>query len=124
MRVIARVPLRGAEDVLGALAAHVAACVRDIARAARDGRPLPPIYASGVRYDRRDPNERWQLPTETMARRRGDCEDLACWRAAELRLKGEPARVVVRRTGPRVLHAVVQRGDGSVEDPSKRLGMR
>jgi hypothetical protein len=124
MRVIARVPLRGAEDVLGALRAHVAACVRDIARAAREGRPLPPLYSSGVRYDRRDASERWQLPTETMARRRGDCEDLACWRAAELVLRGERARVGVRRTGPRVLHAVVVRGDGSIEDPSKRLGMR
>jgi hypothetical protein len=124
MRVIARVPLREAEDVRGALAAHVAASVRDIARAAREGRPLPPIYASGVRYDRRDASERWQLPTETMARRRGDCEDLAAWRAAELRVRGERARVGVRRTGPRVLHAVVVRGDGSIEDPSKRLGMR
>jgi hypothetical protein len=124
MRVIARVPLRGAEDVLAALRAHVAASVRDIARAAREGRPLPPLYSSGVRYDRRDPNERWQLPSETFARRRGDCEDLACWRAAELWRRGERASVGVRRTGPRVLHAIVVRGDGRVEDPSKRLGMR
>jgi DNA-binding transcriptional ArsR family regulator len=124
MRVIARVPLRGAADVLAALRAHVDASVRDIARAAREGRPLPPLYEAGVRYDRRDPNERWQLPTETMARRRGDCEDLASWRVAELRASGERAHVGVRRTGPRVLHAVVVRGDGSVEDPSKRLGMR
>jgi hypothetical protein len=124
VRVIARVPLRGAEDVLGALRAHVAASVRDIARAAREGRPIPPIYASGVRYDRRDANERWQLPSETFARRRGDCEDLACWRAAELRARGERAHVGVRRTGPRVLHAIVVRANGSVEDPSKRLGMR
>jgi hypothetical protein len=124
MRVIARVPLRDAEDVLGALRAHVAASVRDIARAAREGRPIPPIYASGVRYDRRDPNERWQLPSETLGRRRGDCEDLAAWRAAELLLRGERASVGVRRTGPRVLHAIVVRANGSVEDPSKRLGMR
>jgi hypothetical protein len=124
MRIVARVPLRGADDVVSALRSHVAASVRDIARAARAGRPLPPMYAAGVRYDRRDAHERWQLPSETFARKRGDCEDLASWRAAELRLRGENATVGVRRTGPRVLHAVVIRGDGSVEDPSRRLGMR
>jgi hypothetical protein len=124
MRVIARVPLRGADDVISALRAHVAASVRDIARAARAGRPLPPLYTAGVRYSRVDPNERWQLPSETFARRRGDCEDLAAWRAAELRLRGEPATVGVRRTGPRVLHAVVVRADGTIEDPSRKLGMR
>lgn len=120
MRVIARVPLRGAEDVLGALRAHVDACVRDLAR-----RPQRPLYAAGVRYMRSDPTERWQLPSETAARGGGDCEDLAAWRVAELRRAGERgARVVVRRTGPRVLHAVVLRADGTIEDPSRRLGMR
>jgi hypothetical protein len=124
MRIVARVPLRGADDVISALRSHVAASVRDIARAARAGRPLPPLYESGVRYSRADPHERWQLPSETFARGRGDCEDLASWRAAELRARGEPATVGVRRTGPRVLHAIVVRGDGSIEDPSRRLGMR
>jgi transglutaminase-like putative cysteine protease len=89
-----------------------------------DASQLPPIYEAGIKYSARDPEERWQLPSETFARRRGDCEDLAVWRAAELRVRGEHARVVVRRTGPRVLHAIVVRGDGSIEDPSRRLGMR
>jgi transglutaminase-like putative cysteine protease len=119
MRVVARVVLRGPREILAALEEHVRRAVRDL-----DASRLPPIYASGVKYSARDPQERWQLPSETMARGRGDCEDLATWRAAELRLRGEPARVVVRRTGPRVLHAVVMRADGRVEDPSKRLGMR
>lgn len=119
MRVVASVVLRGRREILAALEEHVRRAVRDL-----DASRLPPIYASGVRYSSRDQNERWQLPSETMARGRGDCEDLATWRAAELRRVGEPARVVVRRTGPRVLHAVVQRGDGRIEDPSRRLGMR
>lgn len=117
--VVARIPLEGEADILGALAAHVDACVRDLRRHPSSRS----LYACGVVYDARDPGERWQLPSETRARGRGDCEDLASYRAAELRLGGESCRVVVRRTGPRVLHAVVERADGRIEDPSKRLGM-
>jgi len=124
MRVRASIGLRDAADVRDALESHTRASVRDIARRARAGRPLPPIYRAGVRYDGSDPAERWQVPSETYARRRGDCEDLAAWRAAELRLAGEPARVVVYRSRPGVLHAVVRRADGRIEDPSRRLGMR
>lgn len=115
---IARVPLRGRAELLGALAAHVDACVRDLQRS-----PQPSIYSAGVRYMREDPEERWQLPSETRARGGGDCEDLASWRCAELRLQGRSCRVIVQRTGPTVLHAVVELEDGRIEDPSKRLGM-
>jgi len=118
MSTLARIPLRSRADILGALAAHVDACVRDLQREARR-----PLYASGVRYRRNDPGERWQLPSETATRGGGDCEDLASWRCAELRLGGESCRVVVQRTGPRVLHAVVERANGKIEDPSRRLGM-
>lgn len=115
--VVAQIPLHGEAELLGALAAHVDACVRDLRRT-----PQPPLYSAGVRYFRADPNERWQLPSETRARGGGDCEDLASWRCAERRIAGESCRVVVRRTGPTVLHAVVEGPDG-VEDPSKKLGM-
>lgn len=117
--VVARIPLEGQADILGALAAHTDACVRDLRRHPSS----KPLYASGVRYDARDPAERWQLPSETRARGRGDCEDLASYRCAELRLAGESCRVIVKRTGPNVLHAVVERADGRIEDPSRRLGM-
>jgi hypothetical protein len=119
----ASVPIRRA-DLTRALELGTRAAVAQLRAAARAGRPLPPIYASGVRYMRADPHERWQTPMETLRRGGGDCEDLAMWRAAELRVNGERARVVWRRTGPRVLHAVVQRGHGRIEDPSRRLGMR
>lgn len=88
-------------------------------------RPLPPLYASGVRY-RREPRgrERWQLAPETYRRGVGDCEDLATWRAAELQLAGIDAQAAVYQTNRRgQLHVVVALPDGSVEDPSRVLGM-
>jgi len=88
--------------------------------------PLPSVYAAGVRYAREPRGqERWQLAPEVARRKRGDCEDLAAWRAAELRVAGERgARVAVVRTGRRLLHAVVRRASGQLEDPSARLGMK
>lgn len=86
---------------------------------------LPPLYESGVRY-RREPRgrERWQLAPTTASLGYGDCEDLATWRAAELRLDhGIPAYAAVYRAGPRLLHVVVRFPDGSIEDPSRILGM-
>jgi len=61
--------------------------------------------------------ENWQFPSVT-ARRGGDCKDVAVWRAASLRASGEDpdATVEIWQTGPRDLHCVVLRGDGSTED--------
>jgi hypothetical protein len=123
-RIRASVPIVGRADLLRALGLATRAAVADLLDAVRAGRRLPPIYTAGVRYVRRDPGERWQTPTETMRRGGGDCEDLSIWRAAELRLNGEAARVIVYRSAPGVLHAVVRRADGRIEDPSRRLGMR
>lgn len=87
---------------------------------------LPPLYASGIRYERERGSENWLTPSQLVASGRGDCEDLSAYRCGELRASGvDPAcRIVIERTGPRTLHAVVQRGDGSIEDPSRALGMR
>jgi hypothetical protein len=62
------------------------------------GRPVPPLYRSGVRYGR-EPGKRewWQTVADTMAelervkkkaklKSQTDCEDLACHRAGELRV--------------------------------------
>lgn len=86
----------------------------------------PQLYRSGVRYQRERLGgpEDWQNVAEIFRRGTADCEDLAAARAAELRRLGVPARAVVIRVGPRQFHAVVDRGDGSYEDPSRRLGMR
>lgn len=55
----------------------------------------------------------------------GDCDDLAPFQAASLRATGEDpdARAVVVQSGPKRWHAVVERGDGSHDDPSADAGM-
>lgn len=86
---------------------------------------VPGIYMSGVRYQR-EPRGRevWQTFDQIIRAGVGDCEDLAAWRAAELRMAGIPARAVAVRTGPKMFHAVVRYPDGRIEDPSAKLGMR
>lgn len=93
----------------------------------------PRLYESGVRYLEEAPGvDEWQDIPDTLARRSGDCEDLACWRVAELRMNGEPNATheisvddLPDQTGQIVTtyHIFVRRGDGSHEDPSRKLGM-
>lgn len=87
-------------------------------------RALPPLYRSGAVY-KREPREVWRTAEDVNREKWGDCEDLAAYRAAELRNSGEDAgaSVVVRKTGHRTYHAQVRRGDGRIEDPSRVLGM-
>lgn len=88
----------------------------------------PALYESGVKYQR-EPAGREIFKTIPMIMRdgQGDCEDLACWRVAELRMSGEPANIAIRKYtkpgAPVLFHILVQRGNGLIEDPSKRLGM-
>jgi len=86
---------------------------------------FPPIYESGVGY-RKEAEDTWRHADDVFCSGWGDCEDLAAWRAAELRVSGEDpaARVYVYRSGPLRFHAVVARGSGRIEDPSLILGMR
>lgn len=86
---------------------------------------LPPLYASGIRYVR-EPyrRERWQTALESLARKVADCEDLAAYRCAELNFGGELARVYCYSPRPGLIHCVVRRADGQLEDPSRKLGMR
>lgn len=84
-----------------------------------------PLYDSGVRY-RREPRgrEEWTSLPVLLARGYGDCEDLACARAAELVVRhGVPARAIPYRTRSGGWHIVVQTGPTTTEDPSRRLGM-
>lgn len=94
---------------------------------------LPLLYESGVRYQR-EPHgvEEWQDALETVRRGHGDCEDLASYRAAELRVRyGIPAiadftlREVPQEDGSvtRVFHIIVRGPGGYREDPSRLLGM-
>jgi hypothetical protein len=56
----------------------------------------------------------------------GDCDDWAPLAAAEHRVKGtDPgAQAIVIPSGPNTYHAVVQRSDGTLEDPSVAAGMK
>jgi hypothetical protein len=56
----------------------------------------------------------------------GDCDDWAPLHCATLRASGEDPGAVARviPSGPSTYHAIVQRSDGSVEDPSIAAGMK
>lgn len=92
----------------------------------------PRLYRSGVRYDNeRAGKKQWQDIGETLRLGKGDCKDLACWLVAEHRVQGLRSRPFIRyRTkslgnGRRfsLYHILVQRPDGTIEDPSRVLGM-
>ena len=90
------------------------------------GVELPPLYESGITYRREPRGREWWESAEDVAalatKRSGDCEDLASYRAAELRYwDGELARVAILRTKRGTFHAVVEREDGTLEDPSRIL---
>lgn len=89
---------------------------------------LPPLYRAGVRYVREQGTENWQDCIKVFNRGYGDCEDLACWRVAELRNQGKKAQPYIRwrvnpENGMLIYHVMVMRPNG-IEDPSKRLGMK
>jgi transglutaminase-like putative cysteine protease len=85
---------------------------------------LPRLYSAGVRYAREPVGkERWQSAAELLRARRGDCEDLSGYLAAEIRVyDGLPARVAIVPNTMGGYHAVVSI-NGRIEDPSRKLGM-
>lgn len=113
-------------ELLGHLYGHMLACVANLARRKNSGQPLPLLYQSGVRYEREPPgSEVWLLPHEAMILKAADCEDLACWLVAERHLAGDHAwSVHVKFINPRLRHILALHKDGTIEDPSAKLGMR
>lgn len=88
-------------------------------------RPLPLLYESGVRYAREARlGEDWLSALEVLRLGRADCEDLSCYRAAELRVRYNEHAWAVPIRWDRGWHIVVRRADGTLEDPSVRLGMK
>jgi hypothetical protein len=91
----------------------------------------PNLYESGIRYEE-EPlgEENWlDIPTALKQRRHVDCEDLSCWRAAELRVRhGIDAHATFIRknmpSGSSLYHIQVRYPDGRIEDPSRILGMK
>jgi len=115
----ASIDLRNAREALPMLEALVRINQMQLAR-----KSMVPLYRSGVRYKRESgTGERWQSIIQLYKRGAGDCEDLSAALCALKRQKGIRCKVDLVRTGPRLLHAIVRYPDGSIEDPSKRLGM-
>lgn len=89
----------------------------------------PPIYQAGVHYEEEPPGrEEWQDIPSTVLIGNGDCEDLATWCAAQYvvrqRLQARPTFVWrLRPSGAYLYHIQTTLPDGSVEDPSRVLGM-
>ncbi len=88
------------------------------------GVELPSLYETEIVYRREPPGREWWETASDLrgvvSDHSGDCEDLSGYRAAELRHTGEDphARVIITPTQHNSLHARVERGDGSIEDPS------
>jgi hypothetical protein len=121
MRVVCDIPLEvGGGQAVKALLD----CLSDIWAAQLRRKPLPPLYSTGVRYER-EPNagqwEDFKPPYRTFEDGFGDCDDLVLWRVAELKAKGERASVqCLVKADPTGLkmHVRVRRADGREEDPS------
>lgn len=61
------------------------------------GTPIPPLYASGVRYKEDPPGqENWKDVLAVWADGHGDCDRLVAWRCAELRAAGHKAVPVIK----------------------------
>lgn len=99
------------------------------ARYLRKHPETPAIYASGVRYEEEPPGqEDWQDVATTIRMGVGDCDDVAPWLAAQKRVAGLDARPTfkdqVLSSGSTLYHILTMNPDGTIEDPSRVLGMR
>jgi hypothetical protein len=113
--------------------------------AIENGNPFPRLYDAGIRYEEEPPGqEDWlDIPTLHMERK-GDCEDLGCALTAERRVydgvnsipyirhKFVPSQELIAsgypkknipREGIFLVHILSMLPDGTIEDPSKVLGM-
>jgi len=95
----------------------------------RENPRVPLLYETKpiIHYQAEPPGEeKWLTVPWVLACNAGDCEDLACWRAAELQLRGENAQPTwssKMTPSGELYHIQVMRGDGTIEDPSWLLGM-
>lgn len=92
-----------------------------------------PLYDSGVRYQAEPPGcEDWLDTPSLYAAGEGDCEDIACTYVAEQRERHGKAAVPCIKfkdfdINGRILtlvHVMCLMPDGTIADPSVRLGMR
>lgn len=84
------------------------------------------LIARGAKWEPEPPGqEHFDHGAMVAKRGHGDCDDWAPLHAATLRVTGEDpgAKAVVRKSGAKRWHAIVQRSDGSIDDPSIEAGM-
>ena len=97
-------------------------------------RDFPYLYSAGVRYHSMAPpcpelqGDLWLDASVLLRTHKGDCKDLSAYHAAWMNVyKGVRCRPVFRRKflekGFSLYHFVVLWPDGSIEDPSLKLGM-
>ena len=80
----------------------------------------------GVKWQPEPPgDEHFDHALTVVKRGHGDCDDLAPYKAASLRVTGEDpdARATIIPSGKNKWHAIVERSDGSIDDPSADAGM-
>jgi len=111
------VPLNNRKEILRALDLLVG-----LDRIFLQANRVPPLYQSGIEYGKAG-KLAWYTTPLLYKKKKGDCKDLAAHRVAELQLMGEPAKIHLVQVNPRLWHVQVARGDGRIEDPSKKLGM-
>lgn len=93
----------------------------------------PRLYKSGVRYFHTGIADEWFTIDEALHEMLADCKGLSAWLVAEYRHYGiDPGAKCFKKfaviddptVGKLVLyHIMVQRSDGTIEDPSRVLGM-
>lgn len=84
------------------------------------------LISAGAKWQPEDPgDEHFDHGALISKRGHGDCDDWAPLHAATLRATGEDpgAKAIVRKSGKKRWHAIVQRSDGGIEDPSLAAGM-
>ena len=115
------------EASLGALWCLVAVNLWCLRRARRMRRGYPPIYRAVCYEPEPLGQEVWQSIPAMYQRGVGDCEDLTCARVAERIAVGDACRPALkpqrRPNGSILYHVVIENPDGTIEDPSKPLGM-
>ena len=121
-----QLPWRGQSELAPALAALVGL---NVAYYRLGNYAIPPLYNGSIRYALEGRNsrgarrERWLCAPEVVRYGFGDCEDLACYRAMELRIAGDTRATAIPKRTEIGWHIVVRHGNGRIEDPSKILGM-
>jgi hypothetical protein len=86
----------------------------------------PNVYESGIRYGNQPLGVERFKPIPLLLRESfADCDQLAPWRAAEIRVREHvKALPEVKQFGPSLFHVFVRYPGGKAEDVSAHLGMR